>query len=33
MDGDNQEAIYCEDDRENRVYSDTCNNLCIEPFP
>ena len=27
-----QEAIYCEDDGEYRVYCDICDNLCIESF-
>ena len=29
---DTQEAIYCEDDGEYRVYCDICDLLCIEQF-
>ena len=29
MNSDNQEAIYCEDDGEYRVYCQICDNLCI----
>ena len=32
MNSDNQEVIYCEDDREYRVYCQFCDNLCIERF-
>ena len=32
MDGDNHEAIYCEEDRDYRVYCDICDKLCIERF-
>ena len=32
MDSVNQEAIYCEDDGEFRIYCDVCDNLCIERF-
>ena len=32
MDSDNQEAIYCEDDGENRIYCNICDKLCIERF-
>ena len=31
MDGENQEAVYCEDD-EYRVYCDVCDKLCIERY-
>ena len=31
MDGDNQLAIFCEDD-EQRVYCHICGELCIEQF-
>ena len=31
MNCDNQQVIYCED-RENRVYCDVGDNLCIEQF-
>ena len=32
MNSDNQEAIYCEDDGEYRVYCKVCDKLCIERF-
>ena len=32
MNSDNQEAIFCEDDGEYRVYCDFCDKLCIERF-
>ena len=34
MDEENnyQEAIYCEDDGEYKVYCNICDNLCIEAF-
>ena len=32
MDGENQEAVYCEDDGEYRVYCDICDLLCIERY-
>ena len=33
MDSDiNYEVIYCEDEGEYRVYSDICDNLCIERY-
>ena len=33
MDSENKnEAIYCEDDSEYRIYCDVCDNLCIERF-
>ena len=32
MDSDNQLVIYCEGDRENRVYCDVCDKLCIQQF-
>ena len=32
MDSENEEAIYCEDDGEYRVYCDKCGNLCIKRF-
>ena len=32
MDTDNQEVIYCEDDREFRVYCNICDKLCRERF-
>ena len=31
MDSD-QLVIYCEDDREYRVYCDVCDSLCIQRF-
>ena len=27
-----QEALYCEDDGEYRVYCNFCDKICIEPF-
>ena len=30
MDIENQLVIYCEDDREFRVYCDICDELCIQ---
>ena len=30
MYGDDQEVMYCEDDSEDRVYSNICDTLCIE---
>ena len=30
MDIEDQEAMYCEGDGENRVYCDICDKLCIE---
>ena len=32
MDSENQEAIYCEDDGEYRIYCSVCDKLCIERF-
>ena len=32
MDNENQLVIYCEDDGEYRVYSDVCDNLCIQRY-
>ena len=32
MHGENQEAVYSEDDGEYRVYCDICDKLCIERF-
>ena len=32
MDSDNQLVIHREDDGEYRVFSDVCDNLCIERF-
>ena len=31
-DNDNQEVIYCDDDRESRVNCNICDKLCIEQF-
>ena len=32
MDSENQEAIYCEDHGENRVYSNICDKLSVERY-
>ena len=32
MDNDNQLGLYCEDDRDYRVYYEVCDNLCIQRF-
>ena len=32
MDSENQKAIYCEDDKEYRVYCGVCDKLCIERY-
>ena len=32
MNIDDQHVIYCENDREHRVYCDVCDNICIERF-
>ena len=32
MDSENQEAIYCDNDGEYRVFCQICDNLCIERF-
>ena len=32
MNSDNQQAISCEDDRENSIYFDVCDELCIERY-
>ena len=32
MNSDNELVIYCGNDRENRVYWDVCDKLCIERF-
>ena len=32
MNSDNQQVIYCEDDREFRVFREICDNLCIQRF-
>ena len=32
MDIETQEAVYCEDDGEYRLYCDICDNLCKEWF-
>ena len=32
MNCDNQEVIFCEDDRKYRVFCDKCDKLCIERF-
>ena len=31
-DSGNQEAIYCEDDGDYRVYCNICDNVCVERF-
>ena len=32
MNSDNQEAIYCGDDGDYRIFCDVCNSLCIQRF-
>ena len=32
MDIENQEAVYCEDDGEYRLYCNICDELCFERF-
>ena len=32
MDSENQEAIYCEDDGEYKIYCSVCDKLCKEQF-
>ena len=32
MDTDNHEVIYCEDNRDYRVYCVVCDKLCVERF-
>ena len=32
MDGENQEAIYCEEDGEYRIFCSVCDKFCIERY-